>query len=206
MVNVSAMRTLQQAGSLSNHDDDRPGVIAFYAARTDIAGYFFRGTMLENSIVTLPIRFVLACPRSCFRSCRNCRLPVLQGLEFLLARLPSQPKSARIRCANAALLRIWIEHGRRGDAHARARLTPAWPRAPASRALHHHAGGYASFVRDPQRSVHGVLWELALSDVRCSTAMRTWPAAFTENSAACFCAPPAAAPARSSMSADRRRA
>ena len=27
-------------------------------------------------------------------------------------------------------------------------------------------GGYASFVRDPQRSVHGVLWELALSDVR----------------------------------------
>lgn len=27
-------------------------------------------------------------------------------------------------------------------------------------------GGYASFVRDPQRTVHGVLWELALADVR----------------------------------------
>lgn len=27
-------------------------------------------------------------------------------------------------------------------------------------------GGYASFVRDAQRSVHGVLWDLALADVR----------------------------------------
>ena len=27
-------------------------------------------------------------------------------------------------------------------------------------------GGYASFVRDPLRNVHGVLWDLALSDVR----------------------------------------
>ena len=27
-------------------------------------------------------------------------------------------------------------------------------------------GGYASFINDAQRSVHGVLWELALSDVR----------------------------------------
>ena len=27
-------------------------------------------------------------------------------------------------------------------------------------------GGYASFVRDPQRNVHGVLWDLALCDVR----------------------------------------
>jgi hypothetical protein len=27
-------------------------------------------------------------------------------------------------------------------------------------------GGYASFMRDPQRTVHGVLWDLALSDVR----------------------------------------
>lgn len=27
-------------------------------------------------------------------------------------------------------------------------------------------GGYASFVRDAQRSVHGVLWDLPLSDVR----------------------------------------
>jgi len=27
-------------------------------------------------------------------------------------------------------------------------------------------GGYASFVRDPQRALHGVLWELALADVR----------------------------------------
>ncbi|MDP2356669.1 MAG: gamma-glutamylcyclotransferase family protein [Beijerinckiaceae bacterium] len=27
-------------------------------------------------------------------------------------------------------------------------------------------GGYASFLRDPQRSVHGVLWDLALADVR----------------------------------------
>jgi hypothetical protein len=27
-------------------------------------------------------------------------------------------------------------------------------------------GGYASFVRDPQRVVHGVLWDLALADVR----------------------------------------
>jgi hypothetical protein len=27
-------------------------------------------------------------------------------------------------------------------------------------------GGYASVMRDPQRSVHGVLWDLALSDVR----------------------------------------
>lgn len=27
-------------------------------------------------------------------------------------------------------------------------------------------GGYASFVRDPARTVHGVLWDLALSDVR----------------------------------------
>ncbi len=27
-------------------------------------------------------------------------------------------------------------------------------------------GGYASFVRDPHRSVHGVLWDLALPDVR----------------------------------------
>jgi hypothetical protein len=28
------------------------------------------------------------------------------------------------------------------------------------------AGGYASFVRDPQRNVYGVLWDLALADVR----------------------------------------
>ncbi len=27
-------------------------------------------------------------------------------------------------------------------------------------------GGYASFMRDPLRTVHGVLWDLALSDVR----------------------------------------
>lgn len=27
-------------------------------------------------------------------------------------------------------------------------------------------GGYASFVRDPLRNVHGVLWDLALADVR----------------------------------------
>ncbi len=27
-------------------------------------------------------------------------------------------------------------------------------------------GGYASFMRDPIRSVHGVLWDLALADVR----------------------------------------
>lgn len=42
------------------------GVIAFYAGPTDMAGYLFRGTMLEDSFVTLPIRFVLALPSFLF--------------------------------------------------------------------------------------------------------------------------------------------
>jgi gamma-glutamylcyclotransferase (GGCT)/AIG2-like uncharacterized protein YtfP len=65
---------------------------------------------------------------------------------------------------------LYFAYGSNMDVEAmRARCPRSKPLGPARLARHRFfimQGGYASVMRDPRREVHGVLWDLALADVR----------------------------------------
>ena len=65
---------------------------------------------------------------------------------------------------------LYFAYGSNMDVEAmRMRCPRSKPLGPARLARHRFfimQGGYASVTRDPRRDVHGVLWDLALADVR----------------------------------------
>jgi gamma-glutamylcyclotransferase (GGCT)/AIG2-like uncharacterized protein YtfP len=69
---------------------------------------------------------------------------------------------------------LYFAYGSNMDVEAmRARCPRSTPLGVARLARHRFfimQGGYASVIRDPRREVHGVLWDLALSDVRALDA------------------------------------
>ncbi len=78
--------------------------------------------------------------------------------------------SAAERFVRTVSMPLYFAYGANMDVEAMARRCPASKALGVARLPRHRfiitRDGYASVLRDPRREVHGVLWDLALSDVR----------------------------------------